>query len=144
MDTITGLTTVTAVKSDDPRFVMTCTMTRPTTSSIIAALVSTVPRRVADRPLVLRMVKVVPKLVEQSAAPAAKACNGVASTRPCSEKDRAIGMPTPVAATALDRTAFALTALKSVLRPPGTGLATAAHDRALWKQRIQTFVYEQN
>jgi hypothetical protein len=52
---------------------MIWTITRPTTSSIIAALVRTVPSLVPVRPLALRMVNVVPKLVEHNAAPAANA-----------------------------------------------------------------------
>lgn len=50
----------------------------PTTSSIIAALVRTTPILVVLKPLVCMTVKVVPKLVEHNAAPAAKACSGVA------------------------------------------------------------------
>ena len=64
---------VTAPISPPPRLEMTCTITRPTTSSIIAALVSTTPNLVDDSPLDARTVKVVPKLVEHKAAPAAKA-----------------------------------------------------------------------
>jgi hypothetical protein len=62
---------------------MTCTITKPTTSSIMAALVSTTPRREEERPLALSTVKVVPRLVEQRAAPAAKAWRGVAPRRGC-------------------------------------------------------------
>jgi hypothetical protein len=78
METRTGRTTVMALKSAPPRFEMTCTITKPTTSSIIAALVRTTPRREAERPLEPRTVNVVPRLVEHNAAPAAKACSGVA------------------------------------------------------------------
>ena len=78
METKTGRTTVTMLKFATPRFEMTCTITKPTTSSIIAALVRTTPRREAERPLEPRTVNVVPKLVEHNAAPAAKACSGVA------------------------------------------------------------------
>jgi hypothetical protein len=75
IDTSIGLITVIAENEDavDPSLEITETMTRPTTSSIMAALVRTVPSRVFVRPLVPRMVKVVPRLVEHSAAPAAKA-----------------------------------------------------------------------
>ena len=52
-------------------------MARPITSSIMAALVSTTPKRVVVSPLVLRIVKVVPRLVEHKAAPAENACREV-------------------------------------------------------------------
>lgn len=71
-----------------------------------------------DNPLVLRTVKVVPRLVEQSAAPAAKACRGVALERDCRVKERAIGKPIPVAATATERKMFAFRERKFVSRPP--------------------------
>lgn len=119
METARGRTTVTALKdSDSPRLEMTCTMTRPTTSSIIAAVVKTVPRRVADKPLVLRIVKVVPRLVEQSAAPAAKACTGVAPTMISRTKERAMGKAIPVIATATERNRLAFREEKLVSRPP--------------------------
>ena len=50
-----------------------CTMIRPTISSSIAAVVRTVPSLVVTRLQVLRTAKVVPRLVEQRAAPAANA-----------------------------------------------------------------------
>lgn len=55
-----------------PMLDMTWTSTKPTTSSIIAALVSTTPSLDCVKPLVPRTANVVPKLVEQSEAPAAK------------------------------------------------------------------------
>ena len=71
-DTQIGLTTIMALKEElpPPKFEMTCTMTRPTTSSM-AALARTTPSLDLMRPLVPKTVKVVPRLVEQSAAPAA-------------------------------------------------------------------------
>lgn len=72
-ETRIGRTTVIQLKLLPPRLEMTWTMTRPTTSSIIAALVRTTPRREVASPLELRTVNVVPRLVEHSAAPAAKA-----------------------------------------------------------------------
>jgi hypothetical protein len=99
-------------------------MTRPTTSSIIAAVVKTVPRRVADKPLVLRTVKVVPRLVEHSAAPAAKACTGVAPTSVRRTKERAMGKAIPVIATATERNKLAFREEKLVSRPPCLHIST--------------------
>ena len=73
--TPSGLTTVLHEKlppEEVPRLEITCTITNPITSSIIAALASTTPNLVFANPLVLKIVKVVPRLVAQSAAPAAK------------------------------------------------------------------------
>jgi hypothetical protein len=56
------------------------------------------------------MVNVVPRLVEQSAAPAAKAWSGVAEARDRRLKESAIGKIMPVKATAIERTAFAFKA----------------------------------
>ena len=64
----------------------------------------------AASPLVLRMVNVVPRLVEQSAAPAAKACSGVAEARDRRLKESAMGTAMPVKATAVERTALAFKA----------------------------------
>lgn len=71
-----------------------------------------------DSPLALRIVNVVPRLVEQSAAPAAKACMGVASTSDSRTKERAMGKLIPVIATATERERFALSERKFVSRPP--------------------------
>jgi len=75
-DTNTGRMTVGIgiEAADGPIFEMICTMTRPTISSIMAALLSTTPSRLDDKPLERRMANVVPKLVEHNAAPAAKHC----------------------------------------------------------------------
>jgi uncharacterized membrane protein len=97
---------------------MICTITRPTTSSIIAAFVVTVPRRVEIRFVVDRIVKVVPRLVALRAAPAAKACNEVAPTSSLRMKDKPIGAPMPVIATHRETIKFALTDLIDVDRPP--------------------------
>jgi hypothetical protein len=97
---------------------MTCTITSPTTSSIIAALLNTVPSLVLDNPLVLRIVKVVPRLVEQSAAPAAKAWSGVALERDCRTNERAMGKLIPVMATAVERKRLAFRERKFVSSPP--------------------------
>ena len=115
-----GRTTLAAWKDelDEPRLEITCIITKPTTSSIIAALASTVPSRVAVNLLELRTVKVVPRLVEQSAAPAAKACNGVASDSGSSEKESAMGRTMPVAATSAERKRFAFKEEKETDRPP--------------------------
>jgi hypothetical protein len=119
-DTTTGLTTVIASKASPPRFEITWTMIRPMTSSIMAALVKTTPRRVAERPLVPRIVNVVPRLVEHNAAPAAKACNGVALSIGMTANDRPIGRRIPVVATIDERPRLALRDLKDVDKPPVT------------------------
>ena len=112
-----------ALNDDDssPRLEMIGTMIRPKTSSIIAAVVRTTPKRVFVKSLVVRMVKVVPRLVEQSADPAANACSAVALTSPLRQNERAIGMLIPVKATAVDIMRLALTAEKEVDRPPVKG-----------------------
>lgn len=71
-----------------------------------------------DNPLVLRIVKVVPKLVEQSAAPAAKAWSGVALERDCRTKERAMGKLIPVIATRVERARLAFRERKLVDSPP--------------------------
>jgi hypothetical protein len=72
-----GLITTTGSKDDlrfaPPRFEMIWTITKPATSSIIAALPRITPNRVLTNPVVDRMVNVVPILVEQMDAPAANA-----------------------------------------------------------------------
>jgi hypothetical protein len=93
-------------------------MTSPTKSSIIAALVRTTPNLVVVSPLDASTVKVVPRLVEHNAAPAAKACDGVASRSPWREKERAMGTRIPVMATANERRRLALSEVKEVDRPP--------------------------
>jgi hypothetical protein len=120
-ETRIGRTTVTGLMLPPPRFDMTWTITRPTTSSIMAALVKTTPSREDDNPLAASTVKVVPRLVEQSAAPAAKAWRGVAPRSPRREKESAIGRAMPVTATAEERRRLALRDLKEVERPPGEG-----------------------
>lgn len=120
IDTNTGRITVTSVKDEPaPRVGMIWTITRPTTSSIIAALLSTTPRRLSVRPLVVRTVKVVPSDVEHSAAPAAKACTGETGRRPRRTKDRPIGAAMPVRATAEERKRFAFRAWRLLEMPPG-------------------------
>src|ERR1700761_4960690 len=93
-------------------------MTKPTTSSIMAAPVSTTPKRELVRPLVPRTVNVVPRLVAHSAAPAVKACRGVAPAKLCKAKESAIGTPMPVTAIPIDKKMFALRDRKDVERPP--------------------------
>jgi len=120
IDTNTGRITVISVKDEPaPRVGMIWTMTRPTTSSIIAALDSTTPRRLSVRPLVARTVKVVPSDVEHSAAPAAKACTGDTGRRPRRTKERPMGAAMPVRATAEDKKRFAFKALRLLEMPPG-------------------------
>jgi hypothetical protein len=66
-------------------------------------------------------VKVVPRLVEHKAAPAAKAWRGVASKSLRREKDRAMGTAIPVMATADDSHRLALSDWNDVDRPPERG-----------------------
>lgn len=93
-------------------------MISPRTSSSVAAVINTVPSRVVIRPLVDRTVNVVPRLVEQRAAPAGNDCSGVALARPSKENEKAIGKQIPVKATPADSAKFDLTAWKDVERPP--------------------------
>jgi hypothetical protein len=93
-------------------------MTRPTTSSIIAALVSTTPSLLFVRALVFRTVKVVPRLVEHRAAPAANAWRDVAFARRRRENESPIGKQMPVMATAMERKRLAFSADIDVERPP--------------------------
>ena len=104
-DTKMGRITVMALKEEAelPRLEMTCTIIKPTTSSSIAALDKMIPRRLPDKPLVVRIVKVVPSEVEHSAAPAAKAWRDVMSSSFFRVKDRAMGETIPVRATRTDR-----------------------------------------
>ena len=102
----------------EPRLDTIWTITRPTTSSIIAAVVSTLPRRVDTKLLVPRTVNVVPRLVEHSAAPAAKDCIGVASAMGPRMNDRPIGAAMPVMATHVERRRFAFKLLMDVDSPP--------------------------
>ena len=78
-----------------------------------------------DRPLVLRIVNVVPRLVEQSAAPAANAWSGIAFDRDCRTNERAMGKPIPVIATAVERNRFAFRERKFVSSPPISKLNTS-------------------
>ena len=59
-----------------------------------------------------------PRLVEQRAAPAVKACKGVADTRLQRQKAKPIGKQTSVNATRVEIAAFAFRDLKLVGRPP--------------------------
>jgi hypothetical protein len=112
--------TVTASnEEEEPKLEMTWTIIKPTTSSIIAADVRTTPRRLELKPLVLKRVKVVPKLVEQSAAPAANAWNDEAPIIGERINDRPMGATMPVSATRVDRPMFALRAENDVDKPPG-------------------------
>ena len=97
---------------------MICTMTRPTISSNMAALAVTVPIRVAINCVVDRTVKVVPRLVALSAAPAAKACRELADNSFVRMKDKPIGAEMPVMATAREMRRFAFNDLIDVERPP--------------------------
>jgi len=97
---------------------MIYTITRPTISSSMAAIDKTIPNRLLTRPLGLNRVKAVPRLVEQSAAPATKALRGLVSAMPSKYKDKAIGKRIPVTATATGSSRFFVRATKNVDRPP--------------------------
>jgi hypothetical protein len=87
----------------------------------MAALVKTTPSLDEESPLAARTVKVVPRLVEHRAAPAAKACTDVAPTNSCRIKERAMGTRIPVTATAEERKRLAFRDLKLLDRPPVGG-----------------------
>ena len=127
METNTGRMTVISLNDEPaPRLDMIWTMINPTTSSIIAALVSTTPKRLSVSPLVARTVNVVPKDVEHSAAPAANACTGESGRRPRRTKEMPIGAAIPVRATAEDKKRFAFKAFKLLEMPPESILADVA------------------
>lgn len=84
----------------------------------MAALESTTPNRLSVRPLVDSTVKVVPREVEQSAAPAANACTGESGIRPRRTKEMPMGAAMPVRATPEERDRFAFKALKLLEIPP--------------------------
>lgn len=77
-----------------------------------------IPKRLSANPLVLSMVKVVPKEVEHSAAPAPNAWRGVISSSLIRTKDSAIGPLIPVRATRAERKRLALRELNDVDSPP--------------------------
>ena len=109
-----------------PSVVTMLTMTRPTTSSIIAAPTRRTPRRerciLADE----RMAKVVPKEVEHKEAPAENAAKGVGynvpelpeNGRTSRIKDKAMGINKPTVATAIDIYIVFRSRTRSMLRPP--------------------------
>lgn len=103
---------------DGPKLEITWTMTRPTTSSIMAALVSTTPSLELIRPVERSTVKVVPKLVEHKAAPAAKDWRGVASLSSWRMNESPTGTLIPVTAMHEDKKKLALRAFKDVESPP--------------------------
>lgn len=76
-DATIGFAITHPVALPSPSVLTMLTITRPTTSSIMAAPIRMVPVRDFCMLAELRMAKVVPKLVEQSAAPAEKAASGV-------------------------------------------------------------------
>nr|ODN91216.1 hypothetical protein L203_01419 [Cryptococcus depauperatus CBS 7841] len=71
-----------------------------------------------QRPLEPKTVKVVPRLVEQSAAPAAKHWMDVAWMRSRRMKDSPMGKPISAVATPIERYIFALSELSDVDKPP--------------------------
>ena len=134
-DTKTGRRTV-ATDTDAPgelRLETTWTMTNPATSSSIAALVSTTPRRVVVSLLERKTAKVVPRLVEQRAAPAAKHCRAEASVNGLRTKERAMGAAMPVSATPRERNMLAFKDLKEVRRPPAIGCQRQLGIWTVWR-----------
>jgi hypothetical protein len=117
-----GRTTISAViplASDE----ITFTITKPTTSSSIAAAITTVLIRVVDNCVAESIAKVVPKDVDEEAAPAAKALSRVISSgrnKGIRRNDRAIGSNMPVIATRADGIIRVLSRLRSVFRPPSS------------------------
>jgi hypothetical protein len=75
----------------------TWSIINPVISSNIAALVRTVPTSVLASPALDRMVRVVPREVAESEAPAVKLCKSDAP-KGISKKDRTIGKIIPVTA----------------------------------------------
>lgn len=123
-----------------PKFAMTCTSTNPITSSMIAALDSTTPSREVVRPLVPSTVNVVPRLVDDSDAPAAKHCKYVAQVSCLSTKDSPMGKLMPVKATATEIDRLAFTAFNEVDKPP---VIRENKTQYAEKGGQRTFVYKQ-
>lgn len=76
------------------------------------------PILVVFKPLVHMTVNVVPKLVEQSAASAAKACSAVALVNTINRYDRPIGRAIPVKATIDESQTFATKLFADACKPP--------------------------
>lgn len=72
-----GVAILQPVALPSPSVLTMLTITRPTTSSIMAAPMRIVPVLDFCIPAELKMAKVVPKLVEHNAAPAENAASGV-------------------------------------------------------------------
>ena len=122
-DTAMGRTTAcafTLVARDE----ITLNITRPMTSSSIAAVAKIVPTRVFVKSVAKSTAYVVPSEVEARDAPAANAvsrpigihCDVIGISR----KDKAIGNRTPVTATNIEYTYVSLSNFMSVVRPPET------------------------
>jgi len=104
-----------------PRAAIILTITRPTTSSSMAAVTSTAPTLVEVNWAVERIANVVPSEVEESAAPAAKALSLLTSVdvnKGIRSNERAIGARIPVNATRIDGPKVCFRRCKSVVRPP--------------------------
>ena len=109
-----------------PSAVTMLTMTRPTTSSIMAAPIRTTPTRVFCRPADDIIANVVPRDVEHSEAPAENAAKGlgyavpalVGNGRTRRINDNAIGINNPTVAIDIDIYALLRSNVRSVLRPP--------------------------
>jgi hypothetical protein len=111
--------------SDTPIVDIILTMTRPTTSSSIAAVTKTVPTLVEVNLAADRTANVVPKDVEQSEAPAANAASLliVAENIGMSKNDKAMGSKMPVHATRIASSKVCLSKTKSMPRPPVVSIA---------------------
>ncbi len=120
IETRIGRMTFTALKEEEeefPRYEIIWTITSLTTSSSMAARDDTTPKRLVTSPLELNKIKVVPRLVDQRAAPAANAWRGVAFAMPIKGKDRPIGRRMPVEATATESSKSVLSGETDVDRP---------------------------
>lgn len=102
-----------------PSCEITLTNTSPITSSIIAAVTSTVPSLVVFNLTDARIANVVPSDVDDNAAPAAKAVKldvpGISGIR---INDNPIGKQIPVNATNIAGANICFNIFKSVVRPP--------------------------
>src|SRR5277367_147202 len=103
---------------------ITLNMTRPTTSSSIAAVAKIVPTLVLVKSVAKSTAYVVPSDVEARDAPAANAVSrpiGIhVDVIGISRNDKAIGNRTPVTATKIEYPYVSLSNFVSVVRPPKT------------------------
>ena len=119
----------------------TVTMTRPTTSSIMAAVTRTVPSLVVVSFAADRIAKVVPSEVDERDAPAANAVRDdtfVDVNRGMRMKDKAIGNPIPVIATSMDGMSVSLSNSRFVVRPPAKSERIFVADSEYLHTRVES------